>query len=128
MDRSRVSVIRALDAPVPPGPATDGMDRRLLDEDGDRWIGWVRVEPGVASGWHHHAERDTWIFVIAGTMRIEFGPRGADAVEGAAGDCIIVPKRAVHREVVTSDVPADAFLVRIGPGPQVVNVEGPKPS
>src|SRR5689334_15303968 len=109
MDRSRVSVLRALDAPSPPGPATDGMDRRLLDEDGDRWIGWVRVEPGVASGWHHHAERETYIFVINGTMRIESGPGGAEAVEGRTGDYIYVPRGAIHREVVTSDVPADVF-------------------
>jgi uncharacterized RmlC-like cupin family protein len=103
------------------------MDRRLLTEDGDRWIGWARVEPGVASGWHHHADRDTYIFVVAGAMRIEWGSNGTEAVEGRAGDCIVVPKHAIHREVVTSDVPADAFLVRIGPGPQVVNVEAPEP-
>jgi uncharacterized RmlC-like cupin family protein len=103
------------------------MDRRLLTEDGDRWIGWARVDPGVASGWHHHADRDTYIFVVAGAMRIEWGSNGTEAVEGRAGDCIVVPKHAIHREVVTSDVPADAFLVRIGPGPQVVNVEAPEP-
>ena len=128
MDQHDVSVLRATDAPPPPGPATSGMDRRLLVEHGDRWVGWVRVEPGVASGWHHHAERDTYIFVVAGTMRIEFGPGGSEAVEGSSGDMIVVAKGAIHREVVTSDVPADGFIVRIGPGPQVVNVEAPEPS
>lgn len=103
------------------------MDRRLLDEAGDRWVGWVRVEPGVASGWHHHAERETYIFVVAGTMRIESGPGGAEAVAGEPGDMIFVPRRTVHREVVVSDAPADCFLVRVGPGPQVVNVDGPEP-
>ena len=127
MDRSGVLLVRATDAPPPPGAATPGMDRRLLAEDDDRWIGWVRVEPGVASGWHHHADRDTYIFVVAGTMRIESGPGGAEAVEGTPGDFIFVPRQTIHREVVTSDGPADGFVVRIGPGPQVVNVEGPEP-
>lgn len=86
------------------------------------------MEPGVASGWHHHAERDTYIFVVAGTMRIESGPGGGDVVEGSAGDFIFVPQRRIHREVVTSAGPADAFLVRIGPGPQVVNVDAPEAS
>jgi uncharacterized RmlC-like cupin family protein len=126
MDRSGVFVVRGPDAPTPPGPATAGMDRRLLVDHDDRWVGWVRVEPGVASGWHHHADRDTYIFVVAGTMRIESGPGGAAVVEATAGDFIFVPKQRIHREVVTSTGPADAFLVRIGPGPQVVNVEEPE--
>ena len=128
MDRSRVFLVHAVDAPPPPGPATPGMDRRLLADDDDRWVGWVRVESGVSSGWHHHADRDTYIFVVAGRMRIEFGAGGAEAVEGTPGDFIFVPQHAIHREVVTSDEPADGFLVRIGPGPQVVNVESPEPA
>jgi hypothetical protein len=108
-----IRIVHADDAPPPPGPATAGMDRRLLHEEGDRWIGWVRVEPGVESGWR-------------GRMRIEFGPGGSEAVEGEPGDFIVVPRQTVHREVVGPDGPTDGFVVRIGPGPQVVNVDGPE--
>lgn len=121
-----VRIVHAEDAPPPPGPATAGMDRRLLHEEGDRWIGWVRVEPGVESGWHHHNDRETYIFVVRGRMRIEFGPGGSEAVEGTPGDFILVPRQTIHREVVGPDGPTDGFLVRIGPGAQVVNVDGPE--
>ncbi len=127
MDDRLVTVVRGTEAPVAPGPPTPGMERRELLADEIVWAGHVRTEPGVASGWHHHGDRDTYIFMIRGTMAIDFGPGGRQRVTGSAGDLIVNPARTVHREETSADGPAEAFVVRIGSGPQNVNVAGPDP-
>ena len=108
-----------------PGPATPGMDRRLLIDHADRWVGWVQTEAGLAGGWHHHGDRDSYIWMARGGLRVEYGPGGREAVHAVAGDFVFNPARLVHREVTDPGEPAECFIVRIGPGPQVVNVEGP---
>ncbi|MGH2418312.1 MAG: cupin domain-containing protein [Candidatus Limnocylindria bacterium] len=125
MERARAVVVRAADGILPPGPPTPGMDRRQLLEHEDRWLGWVRTDAGLAGGWHHHGDRDSYVFVLRGGVRIEFGPGGAEHVTAAAGDLIFNPAGLVHREVTETDEPAEFFVVRIGPGPLNVNVEGP---
>lgn len=126
MDRPQAIVVRASEAPVVPGPPTSGMDRReLLSRDG-AWAGWVRTEPAIAGGWHHHGERDSYIFVARGTIAIDFGPGGHQRIEAGAGDFIFNPAGMIHREV-TGEQPVEAFVVRVGLGPLNVNVEGPEP-
>lgn len=125
MEESRIFIVHAAEALPPPGPGTPGMDRRQLLDHGDRWVGWVKTEPGVVGGWHHHGDRDTYIFVVRGAIRIEFGPGGNEEVEGTLGDFIFVPKQTVHREITGTEDTGELFLIRIGPGPQVVNVGGP---
>jgi uncharacterized RmlC-like cupin family protein len=127
MDERRPTVIRSRDVPAPPGPPTPGMDRRQLLDDGDRWIGWVRTEAGVAGGWHHHGERDSYVYVIDGSIDIEFGPGGRERVTAGPGDVVVNPREAIHREVTGPDGPAELFVVRVGPGPLTVNVDGPDP-
>ena len=39
---------------------------------------------GVASGWHIHPGRDTYMYVVSGSLVLEFGPGGRDRVEAAA--------------------------------------------
>ena len=126
MDRPRAIVLHPADAPVAPGPPTAGMDRRqLIDRDG-AWAGWLRTEPQLAGGWHHHGDRDSYIFVARGTIAIEFGPGGRERVEAGAGDFVYNPARMIHREV-TGDEPVEAFVLRVGEGPLNVNVDGPDP-
>lgn len=127
MTADRPMVVRAVDGMLPPGPQTPGMERRQLLEDRDRWIGWVRTEPGVASGWHHHGDRDTYVFMAAGSITFEFGPGGRDHVVASAGDVGYMPRNTVHREVTGDDGPGIAFVMRIGSGPQNINVDGPEP-
>ncbi len=125
MNRSLPMVIRHGGTESPPGPPTPGMDRReLLDHD-DRWVGWVRTDPGVAGGWHHHGDRDSYVYVLNGRVIIEYGPVGQDRMEGAAGDLIFNPRRVVHREITPPDEPAEVLVVRIGPGPLNINVDRP---
>jgi uncharacterized RmlC-like cupin family protein len=120
-------VVGAADAIGAPGPPTPGMDRRELLEDGDRWLGWVRTDPGVAGGWHHHGDRDSYVYVMRGTVTIEYGRGGGQRLTAVAGDLIFNPAQLVHREITGTKEPAELFVVRIGAGPLNVNVDAPAP-
>ncbi|MER6420032.1 cupin domain-containing protein [Streptomyces sp. NPDC001137] len=108
-----------------PGPATPGMDRQEAFATDGMWSGFVRTEPGAASGWHHHGEHESVIYVLTGALRMEFGPDGSRTVEAGPGDFIYVPKGAVHRESNPSAEPADIIVTRAGTGQSTFNVEGP---
>jgi uncharacterized RmlC-like cupin family protein len=127
MEQPRPIVIRASEGAVAPGPPTPGMDRRQILDHANVWVGWVRTDAGLAGGWHHHGDRDTYVYVVSGTLTIDYGPGGRDHVQAAAGDLIFNPARMVHRETTTPAGPAEAFVVRVGSGPQNVNVDGPDP-
>ena len=106
---------------------TPGMLReQAIDVDG-MWAGLVRTAPGMTSGWHHHGDHDTSIYVRSGTLRLESGPGGADVIRAVAGDFVHVPQRAVHREGNDGDEESQLIVVRAGSGPPTFNVEGPSP-
>jgi len=110
--------------PEPPGSER----RHFFDGDG-RWVGWagwIRNEPGEVSGWHHHAANDTHVYVIRGSVTIDFGPRGAERIVAGAGDFFIVPPQTIHRETTSQDSDLEAFVVRVGGEPEHVNVDGPE--
>jgi quercetin dioxygenase-like cupin family protein len=100
------------------------MERREATDGSTRIIS-VRTQPGLVSGWHHHAQYTTYGYVIDGRLRLESGPRGAIVVEAGPGDFFIVPPHTVHRESNPAD--EEQFLIgfRVGEGETVVNVEGP---
>ena len=126
MEHARPFVVRPDEGAGAPGPPTPGMDRRqLLDRD-DHWVGWVQTEAGLAGGWHHHGERDSYIYVLRGAVTIEYGLGGRERLQAGAGDFIFNPARMVHREISGPDEPAEFFVVRVGTGPQNVNVDGPE--
>jgi uncharacterized RmlC-like cupin family protein len=111
-----------------PGPATAGMERRtLFDRDG-RWAGWIRTDAGVSGGWHHHGGHDSYIYVLAGSLTMDFGPGGRESVQAGPGDFIFNPAHVIHRETTSPDGEVEAFVLRVGEGPQVVNVDGPDES
>jgi uncharacterized RmlC-like cupin family protein len=91
------------------------------------WSGLVRTEPGVASGWHHHGEHDTSVYVIEGTVRVEFGPGGTRGCDAGPGDFVHIPRHLVHREVNAGSTPSQEIVTRSGTGPLTVNVDGPAP-
>src|SRR6516164_7291374 len=84
---------------------TPGMIREKAIEVEGLWSGLVRTEPGMTSGWHHHGDYETSIYVAHGTLRMESGPGGAEVVTAVAGDFVHVPKGAIHRE--SNDSPAE---------------------
>ena len=108
-----------------PGPSTPGMDRREAFATDGMWSGFARTEAGMVSGWHHHGEYETTIYVLTGGLRMEFGPGGSTTVEAGPGDFVYVPKGVVHRESNPSGEPADIVVVRAGRGESTINVDGP---
>jgi len=109
------------------GDPTPGIVREQAIAVAGMWAGFVRNEPRMASGWHHHGDNDTALYVVNGAIRIEFGPGGRDAVEARAGDFLHVPKYVIHREANPRDEESHVIVVRAGDGPPTVNVNGPAP-
>lgn len=111
-----------------PGQPTPGMAREQAVATEELWAGFVTTDAGMVSGWHHHGDHESTIYVLSGTMRMEFGPEGSETFEAGPGDFIYVPPHVVHREGNPSDVPGTAVVVRAGRGEVVVNVDGPSPT
>ena len=110
-----------------PADPTPGMTREQAIAVDGLWSGFVRTEPGMVSGWHHHGDHDTSIFVVEGSLRMEFGPSGTAVLDAEAGDFLHVPKYVVHREGNPGDRPSQLVVTRAGPGVTTVNVQGPHP-
>lgn len=121
----KVHVIRP--GELRPGQPTAGMTREEAFATASMWAGLVRTEPGMQSGWHHHGDHETAIYMLSGRMQMESGPGGSEVVEAGAGDFIYVPAEAIHRESNPSEEQAVAVILRSGTGQVVVNVEGPEP-
>ncbi|HEV8571745.1 MAG TPA: cupin domain-containing protein [Actinomycetota bacterium] len=120
----RPRVVRAEDR-VRPEQQTAGMLREEAFATEKLWIGVVRAEPEHVSGWHHHGKWNTYAYVLSGTLRLESGPGGADLEEVRAGDFVLIPRNAIHRE--GSGGPGfEAITLRVGSGSTLFNVEGPE--
>ena len=108
------------------GQPTPGMSREQAIQTPRMWAGFVRTDPGMASGWHHHGDYESSIYVISGSLRMEFGPDGEGSFDAGPGDFVFVGKQLVHRESNPSTEPAAIVVVRAGEGEPVVNVDGPE--
>ncbi|MDA4116406.1 MAG: cupin domain-containing protein, partial [Thaumarchaeota archaeon] len=85
------------------------------------------VGGGVVSAWHHHGERHLYGFLISGRMRLEFGPKGKDAVELSPGDFFSIPPGLIHRDVNMSKKRKVLLAnMLLGGGPAVVDVKAPE--
>ena len=109
------------------GDQTPGMIREQAIAVDGMWAGLVRTEPQMISGWHHHGDYDTSIYVVSGSLRMESGPGGSQVIDAEPGDFLHVPKGAIHREGNPGSEESHLVVVRAGHGPAVVNVDGPPP-
>ena len=107
------------------GQYTSGMVREEAIATEGLWAGLVRTDAGMASGWHHHGDYETAIYVLSGMLRMESGAGGADVAEAGPGDFVLVPRHTVHRESNPSDEESRLIVVRSGSGEVVFNVGGP---
>lgn len=105
-----------------PGHSTPGMQREDAFAFSDIWSGRVRTDPGITSGWHHHGNHDTIVYVAQGALSVE---TRAGVTEAAAGDFVHIPAHTVHREANPSGSQSELVVVRRGTGPLVTNVDGP---
>jgi uncharacterized RmlC-like cupin family protein len=111
-----------------PADPTPGMSRAVALQTEGMWSGTVDTEAGAVSGWHHHGDHETTLYIVSGRMRLESGPDGGHVVEAGPGDFLHVPAGAVHRESNPGDARSRAVIVRCGSGTPTVNVEGPAPA
>jgi uncharacterized RmlC-like cupin family protein len=107
------------------GDPTPGMRREQAIATDGMWAGLVHTEPGMVSGWHHHGEYETSIFVSSGALRMEYGPGGREVIDAQPGDFVHVPRGAIHRERNPAQHTAMLVVVRAGRGAPTVNVDGP---
>src|SRR5918992_5773702 len=98
------------------GQRTSGMVREEAIATEGLWAGVVRTDAGMTSGWHHHGDHETAIFVMTGVLRMESGTGGSEIVEAEPGDFVLVPRRTVHRESNPSDEESRLIVVRSGSG------------
>jgi uncharacterized RmlC-like cupin family protein len=108
------------------GGYTPGMVREQAVATAGMWSGLVRTEAGMKSGWHHHGDYETAIYVLSGRLRMESGPAGSEVVEAGPGDFVYVPRDKVHRESNPSEKESQLVVVRAGTGEPVFNVDGPE--
>jgi uncharacterized RmlC-like cupin family protein len=106
--------------------STSGMIREEALSTDRMWAGLARTEAGMVSGWHHHGEFESTIYVLSGTLRMEFGRDGEEVLEAGPGDFVYVARWAVHRESNTSGDESQIVVVRSGSGQPVFNVDGPQ--
>jgi uncharacterized RmlC-like cupin family protein len=106
--------------------ATEGIVRELAFATDRVMLVRARVAGGVASGWHHHGDREVLGYVLRGRARFDFGPCGRDSTEVEEGGFFHVPLRVVHRDVNPLDEPQELILSFAGEGPLVVNLDGPE--
>jgi uncharacterized RmlC-like cupin family protein len=128
MEKQQEPVLLVTPAQRTPGPTTPGMDRHQAFATDRTWSGFVTTEPGMTSGWHHHGDYETVIYVLSGGLKMEFGTDGGAIVEAGPGDFVYVPKGAIHRESNPSSDPSDIIVVRAGVGESTFNVDGPASS
>ena len=110
------------------GEPTPGMVREQAIALPGIWAGVALTEPGMVSGWHHHGDYDSVIYVLSGRLRMESGPAGREVIEAVGGDFLHVPRGAVHREGNPGAEASEIVVVRAGEGAAVFHVEGPPAS
>ena len=125
MDSGPVRRVRPTDRTR--GAPTPGMAREQAVATDGMWAGFVTTEAGMVSGWHHHGDYESTIYVLSGVLRMESGPGGADVVVAGSGDFLYVAPHAIHREGNPSHEEGTAVVVRAGAGDPVTNVDGPSP-
>lgn|GEM_PF-618056 len=108
------------------GYVTPGIIRGKAFESENVVFSQTRVEGGGLSGWHHHAARDLYAFVIKGRLKLEYGLSGVEVAVVGQGDFVHVWPGVVHRDV-NPDANQELIVVNIlvGKGDAVVNVDGP---
>lgn len=126
-DATMSNIIVSRKGDMKPGNPTQGLSREIALEGPDAVVIHSTTEGGTVSAWHHHAEHNTYGYLIPGALRFEFGPGGKQSVDINPGEYFYVPAGVIHRDVNPSkDSKQDAIIIRTGSGPTVINVDGPE--
>jgi uncharacterized RmlC-like cupin family protein len=109
-------------------PQTAGLLRQVAfdsrNPDARVLSGFVStVQPGAATGAHHHGDQETILYVLQGTARYRWGERLEHSVEAGPGSFVFIPAEIIHQEInASADEPTTWVVVRSGTDPIVVNL------
>jgi len=119
----RIEVVHGTD--LKKGESTPGIFRERAFESSTVLVSRTRLDRGAVSGWHHHGTHELYGFQVSGQLRLDYGPKGAEAAIVGPGDFFHIPPGLVHRDV-NPDREHGLIVVNIlvGSGIRVVNVEG----
>ena len=115
--------MRSTDTPQTPGLLREvAVDGRHPDVR--RLSGFLStVEPGAATGAHHHGDQETILYVLSGTARFRWGDRLDEVAEAGVGSFVFIPAHIIHQEINASGDEATSWVVvRSDPDPIVVNL------
>ena len=125
MEEPRVRIVtpgeRSTDTPQTPGLLREvAFDGR--NPDAKRLSAFLsKVDPGAATGAHHHGDQETVLYVLNGTARFRWGPRLENVAEASAGSFVFIPAEIVHQEInASADDETSWVVVRSDPDPIVV--------
>ena len=127
MDTPSVRVVRR-DQLTDDTPQTSGLHRQVAFDSRNpdaKVLSAFRttVQPGAATGAHHHGDQETILYVLEGTARYRWGDRLEYAVEAGPGDFVFIPAHTVHQEInASADDPTVWVVTRSNPDPIVVNL------
>jgi len=119
MDRVRIEKARG------GGQEIGDIARDTAIDEPELWAGISTVAGGASTGWHHHGSNTTVFYMLSGLLTVEHGEDSVEIATAEAGDFVVVPAGVVHREIVSSDEPVEAVVMRFGDGegPLVVEVD-----
>jgi uncharacterized RmlC-like cupin family protein len=81
------------------------------------------VQPGAATGAHHHGDQETILYVLEGTARYRWGDHLEHVAEAGPGDFVFIPAHTVHQEInASADTPTVWVVTRSDPDPIVVDL------
>ncbi len=92
------------------------------------WLGLVKTPVGTASGWHHHGNCESGIYVVSGRARFTWSSGGISSAEVGPGDFLAVPPNVIHKENCIGDEPCVMVVARGCKDSVVVNVDAPNES
>ena len=107
------------------GQATEGIVREQAVQTEGMWAGLARTDAGMVPGWHHHGEYESAIYVLTGSLRMEFGSDGGQSFDAGPGPSSSSARGVVHRESNPSIEQGSVVVVRAGQGEPLTNVDGP---
>jgi len=120
----QIEVVRK--AHLKAGDSIQGILRKKAFDVRGITVAQTQVPAKVASGWHHHGQRNLYGFVVAGRLHLEYGPDGALVADVGAGEFVHVPPRLIHRDVNPNQNEAAIMVnITLGEGTPFVNVDGP---
>src|SRR5256885_10238699 len=93
----RIDVVHGTD--LKKGESTPGIFREKAFQSSNVLMSRTRLERGAVSGWHHHGTHELYGFLVSGQLRLEYGPKGADAAGLGPPDTLPTTPALLRRDV-----------------------------